>query len=157
MPTNTSEGYAQSRRMREATRDQPSAASHRVGADALHLIRRGDSDLASERAGVAEVDAVLDASFIKAWIIRVPESNKVDPSDSDTRVARNGSGFRLGYKLHASVEPERIPRRPPCLRRRMRKRRSTIHRFWIGPERFSRSNGGAVEEGEDPPLPHTTG
>ncbi len=54
------------------------------------------------------MDAVLDASFVKAWSIRDPESNKVGLSDPDARVGRNGRGYDLGYKLHTSVEPKRI-------------------------------------------------
>jgi hypothetical protein len=57
---------------------------------------------------VEEADAVLDASFIKAWSVRDPESNRVGLSDPDARVGRNGRGFDLGYKLHTSVEPKRI-------------------------------------------------
>jgi len=54
------------------------------------------------------MDAVLDASFVKAWSIRDPEMNKIGLSDRDARVGRNGRGYDLGYKLHASVEPKRI-------------------------------------------------
>jgi len=60
------------------------------------------------RAGVEEVDAVLDASFLRAWSVRHPESNKVGLSDRDARVGRSGRSFGLGYKLHTSVDPKRI-------------------------------------------------
>jgi hypothetical protein len=82
--------------------------TRRVGAETLRLIIEEKVILLLRRAGVEEVDAVLDASFIKAWSIRHPESNKVGLSDPDARVGRNGRGFGLGYKLHTSVEPRRI-------------------------------------------------
>ena len=82
--------------------------TRRVGADALRLIIEEKVIWLLGRSRVAEVDAVLDASFVKAWSIRDPESNRVGFSDPDARVGRNGRGFDLGYKLHASVEPKRI-------------------------------------------------
>jgi hypothetical protein len=82
--------------------------TRRVGAETLRLIIEEKVILLLRRAGVEEVDAVLDASFIKAWSIRHPESNKVGLSDPDVRVGRNGRGFGLGYKLHTSVDPRRI-------------------------------------------------
>jgi len=60
------------------------------------------------RAGVEEVDAVLDPSFIKAWSIRHPDDGRVGFSDADAKVGRNGRGYDLGYKLHLSVDPKRI-------------------------------------------------
>jgi IS5 family transposase len=82
--------------------------THLVGAEALRLIIEEKVVKILRRNKAAEVDAVLDAAFIKAWSIRDPESNKVGLSDRDARVGRNGRGYGLGYKLHASVEPERI-------------------------------------------------
>ena len=90
------------------TRSVLSRFIHRVGAEMLHLIIEEKVIMLLKRAGVEEVDAVLDASFVKAWSIRDPERNKVGFSDRDARVGRNGRGFDLGYKLHASVEPKRI-------------------------------------------------
>ena len=66
---------------------------------ALMLLRRN---------GVKEVDAVLDASFIKAWSIRHPMDNRRGFSDPDARVGRHGRGFDLGYKLHVSLDYKRI-------------------------------------------------
>ena len=60
------------------------------------------------RSRVAEVDAVLDAAFIKAWSIRHPDNSKVGFSDPDAGVGKNDRGYDLGYKLHASVEHSRI-------------------------------------------------
>jgi len=82
--------------------------THLVGAEALRLIIEDKVIMLLRRAGVEEVDAVLDACFVKAWSIRDPESNKVGLSDRDARVGRNGGGFDLGYKLHTSLEPKRI-------------------------------------------------
>ena len=78
------------------------------GAEALRLIIEEKVILLMRRAGVEEVDAVLDACFVKAWSIRDPESNKVGLSDPYARVGRNGRGYDLGYKLHTSIEPRRI-------------------------------------------------
>jgi hypothetical protein len=80
----------------------------RVGAEVLHLIIEEKVVKLLRRSRIEEVDAVLDASFVKAWSIRNPESNRVGFSDPEARVGRNGRGFDLGYKLHASVEPKRI-------------------------------------------------
>jgi hypothetical protein len=82
--------------------------THLVGAEALRLIIEEKVIMLLRRAGVEEADAVLDASFIKAWSVRDPESNRVGLSDPDARVGRNGRGFDLGYKLHTSIEPRRI-------------------------------------------------
>ena len=54
----------------------------------------------------AEVDAVLDASFIKAWSTRDPLNNQKGYSDADARVGRAGRTYGLGYKLHLSVDSE---------------------------------------------------
>jgi hypothetical protein len=82
--------------------------TERVGADVLRLIIEEKVIMLLRRAGVEEVDAVLDACFVKAWSIRDPESNTVGLSDPDARVGRNGRGYDLGYKLHTSIEPKRI-------------------------------------------------
>ena len=82
--------------------------THRVGAETLRLIIEEKVVMLLRRSKVEEVDVILDASFIKAWSIRDPERNKVGFSDRDARVGRNGRGFDLGYKLHASVEHQWI-------------------------------------------------
>jgi Transposase DDE domain len=53
-----------------------------------------------------EVDAVFDASFVKAWSTRDPIDNQVGYSDADARVGRAGRTFGLGYKLHLSIDSE---------------------------------------------------
>jgi hypothetical protein len=55
-----------------------------------------------------EVDAVLDASFIKAWSIRHPTDNQKGLSDEDARVGRAGRSYGLGYKLHLSIDSQTI-------------------------------------------------
>jgi len=82
--------------------------THRVGAEALRLIIEEKVIMLLRRSRVAEVDVVFDASFIKAWSIRNPTDSRVGLSDPDAHVGRNGRGFGLGYKIHASVEPKRI-------------------------------------------------
>ena len=82
--------------------------THLVGAEALRFTVEEKVVMLLRRSRAAEVDVALDASFVKAWSIRDPERNKVGLSDRDARVGRNGRGFDLGYKLHASVDPKRI-------------------------------------------------
>jgi transposase len=57
-----------------------------------------------KRNDAKDVDAVLDASFIKAWSTRHPLDNKKGYSDGDARVGRAGRTFGLGYKLHLSID-----------------------------------------------------
>jgi hypothetical protein len=51
-----------------------------------------------------DVDAVFDASFIKAWSTRDPLDNQKGYSDEEARVGRAGRTFGLGYKLHLSID-----------------------------------------------------
>jgi len=53
------------------------------------------------------VDAVLDASFIKAWSIRDPRDSRKGYSDCEARVGITGRTYGLGYKLHLSIDYER--------------------------------------------------
>ena len=53
---------------------------------------------------VRNVDAVFDASFIKAWSTRDPLDNQKGYSDVEARVGRAGRTFGLGYKLHLSID-----------------------------------------------------
>jgi len=82
--------------------------TRRVGEETLQLIIEEKVVWLLRRSGVTEVDAVLDASFIKAWSIRDPSDNQKGLSDPDARVGRNGRGFGLGFKMHSSVDPKRI-------------------------------------------------
>ena len=75
-----------------------------VGADRLQRIIDEKVVMLLRRNGVKEVDAVLDASFIKAWSIRHPRDNQRGYSDPDARVGRNGRTYDLGYKFHVSVD-----------------------------------------------------
>jgi len=81
--------------------------TRRVGAERLRrIIREKVVDLLKRnRAG--EVDAVLDASFIKAWSRRHPKDSGRGYSDGEARVGRAGRTYGLGYKLHLSVDFER--------------------------------------------------
>jgi hypothetical protein len=90
------------------TRSGLSRFTKRIGADVLQLIIEEKAAMLLRRAHVSEVDVVLDAAFVKAWSVRDPEDNRAGLSDLDAMVGRNGRGYGLGYKLHSSVEPERI-------------------------------------------------
>ena len=79
-----------------------------VGAEQLSRIIDEKVIMLLRRNRVEEVDAVLDASFIKAWSIRHPMDNRRGFSDPDARVGRHGRGFDLGYKLHISVDHRSI-------------------------------------------------
>ena len=59
-----------------------------------------------KRNDAKDVDAVLDASFIKAWSTRHPLDNKKGFSDGDAMVGRAGRTFGLGYKLHLSIDSQ---------------------------------------------------
>jgi transposase len=79
-----------------------------VGAERLRRIIDEKVVMLLSRSEVEEVDAVLDASFIKAWSIRHPRDSRRGFSDPDARVGRHGRGYDLGYKLHVSVDHQRI-------------------------------------------------
>ena len=51
-----------------------------------------------------DIDAVFDASFIKAWSTRDPLDNQKGYSDREARVGRAGRTFGLGYKLHLAID-----------------------------------------------------
>ena len=78
------------------------------GAERLRRIIDEKVVMLLSRSGVKEVDAVLDASFIKAWSIRHPRDSRRGFSDPDARVGRHDRGYDLGYKLHVSVDHKRI-------------------------------------------------
>ena len=82
--------------------------TRRVGAERLRRIIDEKVVMLLRRSGVKEVDAVLDASFIKAWSIRHPRDNRRGFSDPDAMVGRHGRGYDLGYKLHISVDHRSI-------------------------------------------------
>jgi hypothetical protein len=86
------------------TRSVMSRFSKRVGQNNLNRIidQKVIKLLKSQQS--SEVDAVLDASFIKAWSTRHPTDNQVGFSDADARVGRSGRSYALGYKLHLSIE-----------------------------------------------------
>jgi hypothetical protein len=57
-----------------------------------------------KRNDAKDVDAVLDASFIKAWSTRHPLDSQKGYSDEEARVGRAGRTFGLRYKLHLSID-----------------------------------------------------
>jgi transposase len=59
-----------------------------------------------KRNHARDVDAVFDASFIKAWSTRHPLDNQKGYSDMEARVGRAGRTFGLGYKLHLSIDSQ---------------------------------------------------
>ena len=80
----------------------------RVGAERLKRIIDEKVVKLLKRDGAREVDAVLDASFIKAWSIRHPRDSRRGYSDAEARVGRTGRTYGLGYKLHLSIDYERM-------------------------------------------------
>jgi transposase len=81
--------------------------TRRVGAERLRRIIQEKVVMLLKRNRAWEVDAVLDASFIKAWSTRHPKDSKRGYSDGEARVGRAGKTYDLGYKLHLSVDFER--------------------------------------------------
>jgi len=78
--------------------------TRRVGAETLQLIIEEKVIWLLRRSGATEVDALLDASFIKARSIRHPDNGRIAYSDVDVLVGRNGRGYDLGYKFHVAVD-----------------------------------------------------
>jgi hypothetical protein len=78
----------------------------KVGEDNLtKIIEEKVVRLLKTNAG-KEADAVLDASFIKAWSTRDPLDSQKGYSDREARVGRAGRTFGLGYKLHLSIDSQ---------------------------------------------------
>jgi hypothetical protein len=90
------------------TRSMLSRFTRRVGAERLRLIIEEKVVTLLRRSRVEEVNAVPDASSVKAWSTRHPRDSRRGFSDMDAMVGRDGCGYDLGYKLHISVEHERI-------------------------------------------------
>jgi transposase len=78
----------------------------RIGEDNLTRIIEDKVVKLLEQNSAGDVDAVLDASFIKAWSTRDPLNNQKGYSDSEARVGRAGRTYGLGYKLHLSIDSE---------------------------------------------------
>jgi transposase len=84
--------------------------ARKVGADKLKRIIEDKVVTLLKRSKASDVDAVLDASFVKAWSIRHPKDSQKGFSDAEARVGRAGRTFGLGYKLHLSIDSEsRLP------------------------------------------------
>jgi hypothetical protein len=86
------------------TRSVISRFTRRVGAETLQLIIEEKVIKLLSRSRAEDMDALLDASFIKARSIRHPDDDRVAYSDVDALVGRNGRGYDLGYKLHVAVD-----------------------------------------------------
>jgi hypothetical protein len=80
--------------------------SRKVGEDKLTRIIEEKVVKLLKQNDTKEVDAVFDASFIKAWSTRDPTDNQRGYSDLEARVGRTGRTFGLGYKLHLSIDSE---------------------------------------------------
>jgi hypothetical protein len=78
--------------------------SGKIGEDKLTKIIEQKVVGLLKQNGAKEVDAVFDASFIKAWSTRDPTDNQAGYSDAEARVGRTGRTFGLGYKLHLSID-----------------------------------------------------
>jgi hypothetical protein len=84
--------------------------ARKVGADKLESIIEDKVVALLKRSSASDVDAVLDASFVKAWSTRHPKDSQTGFSDGEARVGRAGRTFGLGYKLHLSIDSEsRLP------------------------------------------------
>jgi len=84
--------------------------TRKVGADKLENIIEDKVVTLLKRSDTANVDAVLDASFVKAWSTRHPRNSQTGFSDGEARVGRAGRTFGLGYKLHLSIDSDsRLP------------------------------------------------
>jgi hypothetical protein len=78
--------------------------TRKVGEDRLNKIIEEKVVKLLKRNDARDVDAVLDASFIKAWSTRHPTDSRKGYSDMDARVGRTGRTYGLGYKLHLSID-----------------------------------------------------
>jgi transposase len=78
----------------------------KVGEDNLTRIIEEKVVKLLKRNDAKDVDAVFDASFIKAWSTRHPLDNKKGYSDEEARVGRAGRTFGLGYKLHLAIDSQ---------------------------------------------------
>ena len=80
--------------------------TRKVGEDKLNKIIDEKVVTLLKTNQIREVDAVFDASFVKAWSTRNPTDNQTGYSDAEARVGRAGRTFGLGYKLHLSIDSE---------------------------------------------------
>jgi hypothetical protein len=76
----------------------------KVGEDRLTRIIEEKVVNLLKRHHARDIDAVFDASFIKAWSTRHPLNNQKGYSDLEARVGRAGRTFGLGYKLHLAID-----------------------------------------------------
>ena len=86
------------------TRSVLSRFIRKIGEDNLNKIIEEKVIKLLKSNATKDFDAVLDASFIKAWSTRHPLDSQKGYSDADARVGRAGRTFSLGYKLHLSID-----------------------------------------------------
>jgi hypothetical protein len=94
------------RREKSYPRSVLSRFTRRVGEDNLTRIIEEKVVHLLKRKKTKEVDAVFDASFIKAYSTRHPLDNQRSFSDGEARVGRAGRTYALGYKLHLAIDSE---------------------------------------------------
>jgi hypothetical protein len=80
------------------TRSVLSRFTRKVGEDNLNKIIEEKGIKLLKTNNVKDFDAVLDASFIKAWSTRDPLDSQEGYSDADARVGRAGRMFALGLQ-----------------------------------------------------------
>jgi hypothetical protein len=76
----------------------------RVGEENLTRIIEEKVVSLLKRHHTRDIDALFDASFIKAWSTRDPLDSQKGYSDLEARVGRAGRTFGLGYKLHLAID-----------------------------------------------------
>jgi len=86
------------------TRSVLSRFIRKIGEDNLNKIIEEKVIKLLKSNATKDFDAVLDASFIKAWSTRHPTDSQTGYSDAEARVGRAGRMFALGYKLHLSID-----------------------------------------------------
>jgi hypothetical protein len=76
----------------------------KVGEDNLIRIIEEKVVRLLKRNDAKDVDAVLDAPFIKAWSTWHPLDNQKGYSDEEARVGRGGRTFGLGHRRHLAID-----------------------------------------------------
>ena len=90
------------------TRSVLSRFIRKVGEDNLNNIIEEKVVKLLKSNAARDFDALLDASFIKAWSTRHSTDSQKGYSDAEARVGRAGRMFALGYKLHLSIDAKSV-------------------------------------------------
>jgi hypothetical protein len=75
-----------------------------IGPERLERIMETIVDRLRDAGAVKGEIVACDATFIKAYSKRDPRDDSKGYSDQEARVGRAGKGYRLGYKLHLTVD-----------------------------------------------------